>query len=77
MMSVYKNRPWLKNYLPGVPADLDIPEISVNELFDAIVKKYPDRNAINFYGRKITYGELRDKILRFAKALHQLGCEKR
>jgi long-chain acyl-CoA synthetase len=76
MMSVYKNRPWLKKYLPGVPADLEIPEISVNELFDTIVKKYPNRLAINFYGRKFSYGELRDKILRFAKALDQLGVKK-
>ncbi len=76
MTSVYKERPWLKNYLPGVPHDVEIPEISVNALFDQIVEKYPNRTAIIFYGKKISYRELQDKIYRFANALGGFGIKK-
>ena len=72
----YLERPWLKFYLEGVPADVDIPEESVVDNFNEMTEKWKDRTAIIFYGRKISYKELRDQVDRFATALCDLGVKK-
>lgn len=74
--AVYESRPWLKFYLKGVPADFEIPQISVVDDFDESAEKWKDRTALVFYGRKISYKELRDHVDRFATALHDLGVKK-
>jgi len=66
----------LKFYLKGVPADVEIPEMSVVEDFDQSTEKWKDRTALVFYGRKISYKELRDHVDRFATALCDLGVKK-
>jgi long-chain acyl-CoA synthetase len=76
MKSVYEERPWLKSYPSGVPADIKIPMRSINEVFDEVTKKWRDKTAIVFYGKKIGYQELRDKVDRFANALSQIGVMK-
>lgn len=74
--AVYESRPWLKFYLKGVPADFEIPQISVVDDFNESAEKWKDRTALVFYGRKISYKELRDHVDRFATALHDLGVKK-
>jgi long-chain acyl-CoA synthetase len=72
----YLGKPWLEHYPPGVPEFLDIPQVSVPEQFDEAVRKYGDKNAMIFYGKKITYKELKDYADRFATALVSLGVNK-
>jgi long-chain acyl-CoA synthetase len=72
----YESRPWLKFYLKEVPPDVDIPQKSAVETFDETTDKWKDRTAIIFYGKKISYRELRDHVDRFATALHDLGVKK-
>jgi long-chain acyl-CoA synthetase len=72
----YESRPWLKFYLKEVPADVKIPEKSVVETFDEATDKWKDRTAVIFYGRKISYRELRDHVDRFATAMQDLGVKK-
>jgi len=74
--AIYESRPWLKFYLEGVPADVEIPQMSVVDDFDESTEKWKDRTALVFYGRKISYKELRDHVDRFATALHDLGVKK-
>jgi len=73
---VYLGRPWLKAYLAGVPADVEIGAKSLNEAFDEAAEKWKDHTAVTFYGRRISYGELKEKVDRFATALHDLGVRK-
>jgi long-chain acyl-CoA synthetase len=73
---IYLSKPWLKYYSEGVPAEITIPDISVPELFDRIVEKYGNKNALIFYGKKITYQELREMVDRLATALADLGIKK-
>jgi long-chain acyl-CoA synthetase len=73
---VYLSKPWLKFYPEGVPAEVQIPEVSVPQLFDTIVDKYGSKPALIFYGKKISYSELRDLVDRFATALADLGVQK-
>lgn len=72
----YLSKPWLAHYPEGVPPELDIPEISVQELFDRMAEKYSKKVALIFYGKKISYQELQEATDRFAAALADLGVQK-
>ena len=72
----YLSKPWLSHYPKGVPAEIKIPSQSVPELVDQVTAQYASKPALIFYGKKITYGELRDLVNRFATALADLGVKK-
>ena len=72
----YLDRPWLKSYQPGVPESVQIEAKPVWRLFDDAAAAWPGRDALIFYGRGITYAELRDAIDRFSCALAALGVKK-
>jgi len=75
--SFYLSKPWLKFYPEGVPAEVEIPQKSIIEAFDESIEKWgKGRVSTIFYGRKITYGELKDQSDRFATALWELGVRK-
>jgi len=78
-MEVTENtsRPWLKHYMPNVPADIK-PDAypSLNAIFEESFQKYKNRNAFICMGKQITFGDL-DKLSRdFATYLQSLGLEK-
>ncbi len=72
----YSSRPWVKNYDPGVPADIDVPVMPLYRILDETASKYPDRVSMIFLGRKVTYRELRDSALKFASWLRSIGVGK-
>ncbi|MFP3910611.1 MAG: AMP-binding protein [Desulfobacteraceae bacterium] len=72
----YTSKPWVKYYPEGVPAEVEIPDIAVPEAFDQMADKYGAKTALVFYGKKISYQELRELTDRFAAALAALGVRK-
>ena len=72
----YLKRPWLKWYANGVLPDIKAPETTIIEVLDENYKKWGDKVALVFYGRKIKHKEIREDSLRFAAALHDLGIRK-
>ncbi len=72
----YLSKPWLKHYPDGVPEAPQIPDLSVPELIDQLADKYANHAALIFYGKKITYGGLKELIPRFATGLAEHGVEK-
>jgi long-chain acyl-CoA synthetase len=55
----YKARPWLANYPPGVPADIDEAGYStLNAMFRESVALHPHRIALESFGSVLTYAEL-------------------
>ena len=72
----YESRPWLKFYLPEVAPDIEIPKKSAVETFNEATDKWKDRTAVVFYGRKMSYRDLREHVDRFAAAMHDLGIKK-
>ena len=72
----YYEKPWLKFYPAGVPQTIEIPDKSLPQVFDEIAAKYSSKDAIIFYGNKISYGKLKEEVDRFASALHELGIRK-
>jgi long-chain acyl-CoA synthetase len=72
----YLARPWLKHYQTGVPAGVEVPLKSVSQAFDEATDRDPGRTAVVFYGRSISYRELREATDRLACALARLGLKK-
>jgi long-chain acyl-CoA synthetase len=72
----YLSKPWLKFYPEGVPEAPDIPDLSVPELIDQLADRYSAKTALIFYGKKISYGLLKELIDRFATGLADLGVKK-
>ncbi len=72
----YLAKPWLKFYEPGVPETVDPPSKSVPQAFDEATDRAPNRPAVVFYGREITYRELREAADRLACAFADLGVKK-
>src|SRR5665213_2418052 len=67
-------RPWLKNYPPGVPAEIDPTKYSsLVELFKESFAKFRDRQAFICMGGVITYGELDDNSRALAAWLQSLS----
>jgi len=72
----YLSKPWLEHYPPGVPPEVEIPATTVPQLFDEATSRLADRTAVVFYGRSISYRELREATDRMANALASLGVRK-
>jgi long-chain acyl-CoA synthetase len=74
--AIFMERPWLKHYEAGLPANLSYPDIPLHQVLTESARRYPDRPALEFYGRCLTYRELEDLTARFATALIQFGIQK-
>ena len=72
----YEAKPWLKWYPEGVHSDIEIPEKSIPDMIDEAVKKWGDKTAVVFYGKKIKHKEIWESSLKFATALHDIGVKK-
>ncbi|WP_353815771.1 long-chain-fatty-acid--CoA ligase [Agromyces sp. SYSU T00266] len=68
-------RPWLASYAPGVPHSLPAPEGSLIDLIHHTVEQYPDRPALEFFGRTTTYAALGEQVDRAAEGLRRLGVQ--
>ena len=73
---IYASKPWLKYYPKGVPETVDIPNVSVPDLFNQVTEKYGKKTVLIFYGKEISYTKLRELVDRFATALADLGVKK-
>ena len=75
-IDTYLAKPWLAHYQKGVPATVEVPPQSVARAFDEATERAPQRAALVFYGRPISYRELREATDRLACALADLGVKK-
>ena len=65
-------KPWLKSYPPGVPAEIPTPEFrSLRELFEKAFVEYADRPAYTNMGTTITYRDLDRLSMQFAGYLQK------
>jgi long-chain acyl-CoA synthetase len=71
-----ENRIWLKNYPPGVPANIDTNVYkNVKTFFNDSLKKYSNNVAFVNMGKEMTYGELDTYATNFGAYLHSRGLE--
>jgi long-chain acyl-CoA synthetase len=70
-------RIWLRNYPPGVPAEIDPSEYrSLLDIFDQSFKTHRDKGAFVCMGATKTFGEIEEASRAFAAWLQSLGMPK-
>jgi long-chain acyl-CoA synthetase len=69
-------RAWYRFYDPGVAAAFTLEPLTVPHFLERAAAEYPDRAALIFLNRKLTYQQLLDDVHRFASALARLGVVK-
>jgi long-chain acyl-CoA synthetase len=68
------DRPWLRNYPPGVPAEIDPSQYaSLVDLFNESLTEYRDRKAYICMGKSLTYGQVDDMSKALAAWLQSKG----
>ncbi|MGC1120285.1 MAG: long-chain fatty acid--CoA ligase [Candidatus Methanofastidiosia archaeon] len=67
---------WLKHYPEEVPESADYPDVPIFYFLDEATSKFPEKTSMIFVGKKMSYFELYDAVLRVANALIDLGVEK-
>jgi long-chain acyl-CoA synthetase len=65
-----------RSYPRGVPYSINYPDIPLYAFLENSARKFPNRNAIIFYGNKMTYDLVWDEARRLVAALQGLGVEK-
>ncbi|MFF5792676.1 long-chain-fatty-acid--CoA ligase [Paeniglutamicibacter sp. NPDC012692] len=68
-------QPWVKNYQPGVPAEIELPTESLSAMFERSVARAGDSPATEFFGRRTSYRELGEQVGRAAEGLRKLGVK--
>src|SRR5699024_3838858 len=69
-------KPWDKHVVEGNPKEMEIPEISLQQLFSETVTKYASHTAMTFFNQTYTYTQLDKQIKRLSSAMHKTGVNK-
>ncbi|MDX1807173.1 MAG: AMP-binding protein [Paenisporosarcina sp.] len=69
-------KPWLAQYPPEIPHTLSYEAIPVQEYLTRAFHDYPEKIAIHFLGKDVTYRVLYESSLKFANYLRSLGIQK-
>ncbi len=67
--------PWLKFY-DGIRQKLNYPDMTISDAVFDVAKQYPDKTALVYMDRKISYKELVERVLCVQKGLEDLGIKK-
>jgi long-chain acyl-CoA synthetase len=76
MESIYEKRPWLKNYPERVPHDLEPRSDTAIRHFQESAARVPERPAVYYFDRVISYGEIDRLSNSLAAAFHDLGIKR-
>lgn len=60
------DRPWLSQYPPEIPVSLTYPRKPVCAFLTEAAEQYPDKKALHFMGKEMTYREVYEAALKFA-----------
>ena len=69
-------KPWHKSYEKGVPPTLTYPSSVIPDLLRKTAAQYPNRDAVVYFGNRITYREIDVMANRLAQWLIQQGVKK-
>jgi long-chain acyl-CoA synthetase len=72
-----EHRPWFRTWRRGVPKTVaPFPDVSAFSLLEGSARAYPDRPAIAFLGKHISYAQLLSEAERFSAVLAGTGVAK-
>ncbi|MEK4028607.1 MULTISPECIES: long-chain-fatty-acid--CoA ligase [Bacillaceae] len=69
-------RPWLANYPEEIPASLTYEEQPVQSYLTKAAKEHPNKIAIHFMGKELTFKEVYESSLKMGRYLKKLGVKK-
>jgi long-chain acyl-CoA synthetase len=70
-----EERLWHKSYAPGVKKSLDYEKVTLSQALTRSSQEFPEKTALNYMGKRITYRQLNKLANRFARALLELGIK--
>lgn len=71
-----QERPWLKNYPPGIPANIDHTKYeTLVDFISECFQNYKGNNAFECMGKKMTYGQIDQASSHFGAYLHSRGLK--
>lgn len=71
-----EHRPWLANYPEEIPATLTYKSEPVQTYLTNAAKEFPNKPAIHFMGKEMSYETLHEHACKLASYLQKLGLEK-
>ncbi|MEH7275959.1 long-chain-fatty-acid--CoA ligase [Neobacillus vireti] len=73
---MYESKPWLVSYPDEIPRELEFRKAPVQQYLVDAANNFPEKTAIHFMGKEMTYKELYEESLSFASYLQQIGISK-
>lgn len=73
---MYENKPWLSQYDAGVPAEMQIPQLSLVDLFKTAVNESGEAICTLYEGEALTYRQVDELSDRVARYLLSQGLKK-
>ena len=70
------SKPWFKFWPSAIPKNIDYPEVPLQGLLRKSAETHPEKAAVAYFEREITYAELDVLSGQFAAALASLGVKK-
>ena len=67
---------WLKHYPEDIPHSIELPEVPLCQFLTDSYNASPNKVAIHFMGKDLTFKEVYESALKFANYLRSLGVEK-
>ena len=67
---------WTDFYDKDVPDEIYIPDMTINDIWDATVKKYPTNHALIYFGKNISYHYLDELVKKFSSGLLAQGLQR-
>ncbi|WP_070121734.1 long-chain-fatty-acid--CoA ligase [Bacillus marinisedimentorum] len=75
-MEQLSQNPWLKHYPEQIGEKLDYPDKPVGQFLKEADEEMPEKKALHFLGKEMTYKEVYEQAVRFANYLQTLGIQK-
>ena len=73
---MYDSKPWLEHYPEEIPTSLEYPKEPVQQYLINAAKRFPEKIALHFMGKEMSYKDLYDETLSFASYLQEIGISK-
>ncbi len=67
---------WYDNYPKEIPKSIPYDEKPLYAYLEETASRYPEKKALHFMGKEMSYAELSDQAKKFANYLQSLGVEK-
>lgn len=75
-MAEPNRKPWLKHYPQEIPAHINYEEKPLFDYLQRAAIKHPEKKAVDFLGKKLTFAQLYESALKMANHLQLIGLQK-